>query len=744
MQNNMRPSLLVIICASYWTTVNSGRTASGDYNSPIRQPYDSFPRLPLPTSFPTHPRLVWTDEQVSETVQIIQQNTDANALYNIVVEHGNILLADQSMTTGLWDYVYTLGGLHRLECMMTNQPITTCNTIWSTNGIPFLLRTARQTDSCGDCGNNNNCTGMSFYTVRTAGLCYATLGHSLAIGYDWFFHSMNDTEKLLVSTSITNQILDVYAEGISAAFVHEYWYESFDNFNTAINTGAIMGVLAVAGNDDILYTPNRTLSYANDAFTLAIISLQRSTANAFLPDGGHPEGPTYGTFGMNWLQPCIDALQTTLNNTYGLSLNITASGRYLVDLLGPSSLYIDWADTAGCTGTNNGCSLFQFEYNYVLAWYAQKLNQQNPGSIEAGALSFVARTWASALNTTWGYPGHYEPKGIKYLINYPIGGNGLSDLSMLIPSRLMNNTNIAFIRNGWNIPAVLPNNVTINGPGSTMVSIKGCDNHIQQIVKATTHTHADCGQFSIDMGGIRWFTDLGSGPYGDPGYFSLQKWDFYNAGTIGHNTLMFDNFGQDACTTWGTTGEPENCKGIFTVFEVQNTTSGDAFGILDISGVYQMSAGLGSTVHRGITMKTYTNAPLPQQTQDWIGIRDELSSFTASNVTWNFHTFATVTSTIRSSSPANILRASLTATTPTGIIQSLDMVFDISECPSAIITSNTEVPVTNLTVISVTGYQNNCQSLSIVTGLSPIPDTAPGYLQPLATWTASNNPWSTN
>lgn len=349
-----------------------------------------------------------------------------------------------------------------------------------------------------------------FFSERTAGLCYATLGHSLALGYDWFFYSMTTDQRILVANSITNQLLDVYGQGISAAFVHEYWYESLDNFNTAINTGAIISTLAVVGNDDIPYLSNRTLPYANDAFTLAIISLQRSTAGAFLPDGGHPEGPTYGTFGMNWLQPCIDALQTSLNNTYGLTLNASASGRYLIDLLGPSSLYIDWADTAGCTGTNTGCSLFQFEYNYVIAWYAQQLNIVSPGSTEAGAVSYVAREWAKALNTTWGYPGHYEPRGIKFLINYPTGGNGYNDLVSLIPSRLMNDTRIAFIRNGWNIPAILPSNVTIDGPGSTMVSIKGCDNHIQQIIKATTHTHADCGHFTMDAGGIRWFTDLGS------------------------------------------------------------------------------------------------------------------------------------------------------------------------------------------------------------------------------------------
>lgn len=208
---------------------------------------------------------------------------------------------------------------------------------------------------------------------------------------------------------------------------------------------------------------------------------------------------------------------------------------------------------------------------------------------------------------------------------------------------------------------------------------------------------------------------------------------------------MFDGLGQDACTTWGSTGVPEQCQGIFTDFRVQNVSTGDAYGILDLSGVYQLSAGIGVTVHRGITLKTqYTLPILPEQNQDWIGIRDEIGVFTASNITWNFHTFANVTLVTTSSLVTkNILRVTLSATTPTGIPQSLDMVIDTSECMSAVLTSVSEMnSIPNLTMVSVTGYQNNCTNLSIVFGLSPIPDSAPTYLQSLNVWSNNNNPWN--
>lgn len=145
------------------TTVHGGRTISGNYNTKV-SPYDTFPRLPDPSFLPTHPRLVWTDAQVYETVQLLtnSSNTDIQNLYSNVIAHGNELLADSSMMTGLWDYVYTLGGLHRIECMLTNQSLPLCTTNWSQGGIPFLLRTANQSDSCGDCPNNN-CTNLSFF-----------------------------------------------------------------------------------------------------------------------------------------------------------------------------------------------------------------------------------------------------------------------------------------------------------------------------------------------------------------------------------------------------------------------------------------------------------------------------------------------------------------------------------------------------------------------------------------------------
>ena len=105
-----------------------------------------------------------------------------------------------------------------------------------------------------------------------------------------------------MATAITNQVLDVYAEGLSAAFVGDYLYESLDNFNSAVNSGVIIAALAVL---DVTPTPpnlNWTATFAADALALAHISLLRGMSG-FLRDGGRGKGPRTSPLARNTLRP---------------------------------------------------------------------------------------------------------------------------------------------------------------------------------------------------------------------------------------------------------------------------------------------------------------------------------------------------------------------------------------------------------------------------------------------------------
>jgi hypothetical protein len=61
-----------------------------------------------------------------------------------------------------------------------------------------------------------------------------------------------------------------------------------------------------------------------------------------------------------------------------------------------------------------------------------------------------------------------------------------------------NFTQTAFLRTSWDDSTAL------------YLGLKGGNNQLQQLGKATTHTHADQGSFVFDHSGLRWATDLGN------------------------------------------------------------------------------------------------------------------------------------------------------------------------------------------------------------------------------------------
>jgi hypothetical protein len=698
--------------------------------------------VPALTQLPPHPRLIWTEDDVATLLGQLATDAAAARLYAVLVEHGTGLANGSVPSGGLWDASYSFGVLHRVECAQRGFPRGACTTTWATAGIRALLGLAAAADPCGDC--KGNCSAMGFFTQRDMGLCSASNAEGLAVGFDWLYNAMSDDERRTVAVAITNQVLDVYSQGMSAAFVHSYWTMSLDNFNTAINSGAILAALAVADADG---TPNTT-AFASDTFSLAVISLQRSTANVFAADGGHPEGPTYTTFAYSHLQPAVDALRTAVNTTAGIALP-PAGGRQMLDVAGPSNLYFNYADTAGCTSPTAGCGLADgYEYGYALGWFARRSGD--------AALGYVAVARAALLTSpVWGTPGHYEPSGARWLMTWPTAIGNQSDLDALPPSRLMNESRVAFLRTGWAEPVTGGE----TGRGSTFAAIKGCDNTLQQIIKGTTHTHADCGAFVIDAGGVRFATDLGSGPYlsQDPPYFSLHKWDavFYESSTAGHNTLMFGVGGgggggelepQDACATWSAAGPPAtsddpSCAGDFDGFSADADT-GDGWATLHMSSVYAGSTH-GASVRRGLALRS---AAAGGTATDWVAIADEFPGAVAAagGVRWSLHSFASVSVT---AATGPVLRAQLSAPARNGTGAAVlgDVVVDATGCPGAVLSAgpagapNVTAPP-NITRLAINSASGACVSLRVVVGLAPVPDSAPGSVSALSAW-PSSGPW---
>ena len=174
--------------------------------------------------------------------------------------------------------------------------------------------------------------------------------------------------------------------------------------------------------------------------------------------------------------------------------------------------------------------------------------------------------------------------------------------------------------------------------------------------------------------------------------------------------------GQDECTTWGPTGDPDDCQAHITHFNLTEPATGDGWGLLDLTGVYTDTAGVGVT--RGIALISAA-AGGAGSGRDVVIIRDEWSAATtAVNVTWSLHTFACVAP---GSSPLSLV---LNATAVgSGAPISIELLADDSTCPGLLVHVDTVVlappqtPLPGLTRITLVAPQpSRCSALTVVMG----------------------------
>ena len=558
--------------------------------------------IPLPTTLPPHPRLMLTDEHLSRIHANIKSEPLAAQLYSDLLLHADAIAVgkvhESGRGAGVRDVAYTMGLAYRLS---KNRTIGRA-------GVEAFLKIARMPDICGACADNN-CTGLEQHCPGPAcaqntarrqpdPLCFGVTGEGLAIGYDWLWEAMSAEERLVVSRTITTQILNVYSQGLSRWYTSSYAFRAADNFNSVVNSGAMLGALAVLGEPDGQLYGN-TGRFARDTLQVALLALPHG-ATSIYPDGSYPEGPGYGDFAISHHIAALRGFETTLRTSVP-SLNVTGLTqipRYYIDIgsngFTPSGATFNWAD--GGTGAGS--------------WLPVSLAGRYADSLHPG-LIYAARQTIVQANQNGGCQGVRRPpaaKGEKVpksdsepscaIMLADFDGRGTKeDLGQLVASHSYEHTAVAVVRSSWTNEGV-------------WFGMKGGDNSLQQIGKGTTHTHADQGSFVLDIAGARWAEDLGADSYGDYGYFSMQKFDWYAASTAGHNTLSFSGLGQDACTDsfpallpsdW-LAGELSPIKTNSTQCRAElkefNATAG--WGIIDLADSYSLSGANG--VNRGIAL----------------------------------------------------------------------------------------------------------------------------------------------
>ena len=277
-----------------------------------------------------HPRLIWTDQEISLhddlsielAAKIIERAESVVELPPLKREkEGHRLLA---VSREAFARIITLATAYRLE----GDPR------YAEAAERIMLNVASFTDW----------NPKHFLDV-------AEMTAAVAIGYDWFYRALDESTRAQIREAIIEK-------GIKPSFLPEYETHLTDwtnNWNQVCNGGIVLGALAVADEEPEL---------AARVVRRAIQHLPVAMAE-YAPDGVYPEGPGYWSYGTHYNVILLAALDSALGNHFGLDAapGFMGSSGFIYHSAGPSGQHHNFSDLASMTGVAP-----------ALYWMAQQLD----------------------------------------------------------------------------------------------------------------------------------------------------------------------------------------------------------------------------------------------------------------------------------------------------------------------------------------------------------------------------------
>lgn len=356
--------------------------------------------------------------------------------------------------------------------------------------------------------------------------------YAFALGYDWLFDYWNSDQKRIIKSAIIEKGLSRALMAYEGWAVNgeSWWTDVPHNWNQVCNGGIGVGALAIADEEPALAT----------AILKNVIEKLPLAMKHFAPDGAWNEGPGYWSYATMYNVAIIAALQSALNNDFGLSgiEGFSKTGLFPIYNNSPIHKSFNYAD--GGDGPIKAAQLFWFAKQFDQPAVAQYIYDYKP---------------ADPFALLW-----YESK----LVN--------SDKSLPLDA-YFRESEVVTLRSKWNDSL------------ATFVAFKAGDNK-------ANHSHLDVGSFILDALGERWIFDLGADNYNIPGYFSTgtngQRWTYYRTRAEGHNTVVI-NPGK----------QPDQDPRADTKITAFQSSPKSAFAIMNLTPAYAAQA---TSVKRGIAL----------------------------------------------------------------------------------------------------------------------------------------------
>lgn len=329
------------------------------------------------------------------------------------------------------------------------------------------------------------------------------LSFAVAVGYDWLYPHLQPAERDALKQALLVKSLAL-AEAAYAAKEKKgrrvEWATKNSNWNQVCNSGVLCAALALADEEPVL--AERIVTGVRKSLPIGM--------SPFAPDGEHPEGPGYWTYGTSYNAIGLAVLEGVLGTDFGLS---SAPGfdrtiDYVEAVHGPFGLPFNYADSTDDPQNSPVRAWLALRYNRPIA--LRKTRALLAASLANGKITpFDPTIQLQVVNRF--FPLH--------AVWFPVETSAQGD-ELPLDQHFRGVADIAMFRSAWNEPTAI------------FVGFKAGQN-------ALRHNHLDLGSFVLDADGVRWAEDLGPDVYELPGFFDYtgRRWDYFRVNNRSHNTV---------------------------------------------------------------------------------------------------------------------------------------------------------------------------------------------------------------
>jgi hypothetical protein len=340
------------------------------------------------------------------------------------------------------------------------------------------------------------------------------MASALAIGYDWLYDFLDDTDRKEIAQALKDKALRPSFDSLPERL---WWVSGTNNWNQVCHGGLTLAAIAVAD----LYP-----DLARETLERALENLPKA-AHGYAPDGAYAEGPIYWDYGTTFHVLLAAALEQLGEGSHGVDKfpGFARSAEYIREMTSPSGDFYSYSDSEK-----------RRPMAVALFWFARRFGKPDVVQYELDHLDAVLDAYEKtmhddacrflALALIWHAPvsGHAQEKQLP-LRWFARGPNP-----------------VAVFRTAW------------DDPNAMFAGIKGgC--------ARDPHAHMDAGSFILEADGVRWALDLDKQDYGDLERAGIALWDVdqggdrwkvFRHGSAGHNILRFNGADQrvDGRANW--------------------------------------------------------------------------------------------------------------------------------------------------------------------------------------------------